>query len=1852
MQSGSVVQENIRPNLHLNQNSEPAAGQSRHRRPLRSRFGLAAAALVCLATLMTGEAEAQAVAQPVAHFPVLAAGATATATMSVTVTATATGSIASVQVLTQGSPNSEFVNAGSGSCVQGGTILATQSCTVDVILQPKYPGGHRGALVLRQSSGEALGVTYMDGLSYGSIGVIVPGIINGVAGDGTFHLLQDDGVAATSASIFLPMGMAVDGAGNLFFSDSNNNRIRRVDKVTGLISTLAGNGNPGFSGDNGLATAALISGPSALVLDGAGNLYFADTGNDVVRRISATTGVITSVAGIGTQHGYSGNPSQGTVALLNQPYGLALDTAQNLYIADTSNNVIRELALSSGVITTVAGTIGAGYVDGPATAAKFSTPWGLSITPDGTLYIADQNNNVIRKVTPAGIVSTVVGSGTRGFSGDGGPGSSASLNSPAAVAVDVAGNIYVADSGNNRIRKLNAQSQIIGTIVGSTGSSDEGDNGNSDKASLYGPYAIVLDSPGDLYIADMLHNRVRKVSNNIATLSYDTLRVDRVSPQQSELFENDGNADLALTALTLNNAALDAGKTTCFAPSTMTTGTSCTIGAEFAPTTISNPVTSPVSGTITLASNAGNSTGVINVSGIVLDVDPTSVSLISSANPAAYGTPITLTSQVKTSGTTVTGTIEFMDGTTSLGKVTIVSGGAAALTIPSMTRGSHSLTAVYSGDASNAASTSTPALIQVIKQATTLGLASSLNPSVVTANVTFTATLSGFLGTPVGTVTFTDGGANLTIVNLSAAGTATYSTTSLVPGPHSILGTYSGDGANMDGPSNVVTQTVNKADTTTLITTTNSSITVGSAVTFTASVASNGGPAPSGAVTFKDGAVSIGSGNLVSGVATLTTSALAPAEAATPHSITAVYVGDGSNATSTSPILSETVLQIGTGTTLATSANPSNAGAALTLTATVAATGGSTAGGALTGSVTFYDGAATIGTGTLSGGVATKSVSALSVGAHTLTAVYSGNTNYATSTSSGFAQQIQNSTTTTTLGSSLNAAVAGKNVVLTATVVTVGGAATGTVTFTDGAVTIGQGTLAANGVTSMSVSTLAVGTHNIIATYNGDSNNTKSSSTSLSQVVQIATTNLSLTATPNPTIAGVNVRATATLTWNGGQPTGVITFQDGGTVVGSVAINGTVPVSISLPSLSVGTHPLTASYVGDANNSAVTSAVVSEVIAQAGTTTDIATSQNPIALGQSVTFSSNVKSASSLIATGTVTFHDGAGILGTVTLNAAGSVTLQVPALTLGSHSITAVYSGDVNHSASSSATTITQQVLQATVATLTSSGNPAIAGKVVTFTTRLTGINGVVPTGTIAFKDGGAVLGVITVDASGAASFSTSTLVLGAHSIVASYSGDTNFNAVNSAALTQTIQIADTNIALTSSSNPAVSGTVVAFTASLTGTGGPVTGTVAILDGTAVIGRATLNGSGVAVFSTSTLSPGMHSISAAYSGDSNNSPNSSGVLQQQVQQTTRTSLSSSANPSLTLNSVTITAAVANGGPQPATGTITFTEGSSLLGSVVLDGNGLATIVLPSLTAGSHPIVATYSGDVANLPSVSIALAQVVQLRATTTVLTATSTSLSGGQQITLISVVSFTGPIPPTGTVSFKNGTTVLGTSPVDKTGVATLTVILNATQVNLVASYSGDLVYSPSASSSTPITTGPATQFTLDLSSAVMSLQSKQHSTVDLTLTSIKGFSDTMTLGCLGLPYAATCTFSAAQPLLAGNTVQTVHLVIDTGSPLGAGTSVTAKNQSSSLSSTTMLAFMPLGGLIGILIFRSRRRISLGGLLFVLCFFGLSLGLSGCGTLQINGTPAGTYSFKITAVGLNSGVSQSKDMTLTVTQ
>ena len=343
-------------------------------------------------------------------------------------------------------------------------------------------------------------VTLTASLSPGSI-------ISTIAGNGTAGYSGDGGPAA-SAELNSPSGVAVDFSGNIYIADYKNNRIRRVD-ASGVISTVAGKGTAGYSGDGGPASSAELSTPSGVAVDTSGNIYIADSSNNCVRKVDAS-GVISTVAGNGTA-GYSGDGGPAVSAELSSPSGVAVDTSGNIYIADDKNNCIRKVD-ASGVISTVAGNGTGGYSGdgGPATSAELSTPSGVAVDASSNIYIADSSNNCIRKVDASGVISTVAGKGTGGYSGDGGPASSAELSSPFGVAVDASGNIYIADDKNNRIRKVDA-SGVISTVAGNGTGGYSGDGGPATSAQLNSPSGLAVDSSGNIYIADTTNYRVREV---------------------------------------------------------------------------------------------------------------------------------------------------------------------------------------------------------------------------------------------------------------------------------------------------------------------------------------------------------------------------------------------------------------------------------------------------------------------------------------------------------------------------------------------------------------------------------------------------------------------------------------------------------------------------------------------------------------------------------------------------------------------------------------------------------------------------------------------------------------------------------------------------------------------------------------------------------------------------------------------------------------------------------------------------------------------------------------------------------------------------------------------------------------------------------------------------------------------------------------------------------------------------------------------------------------------------------------------------------------------------------------------
>jgi sugar lactone lactonase YvrE len=334
------------------------------------------------------------------------------------------------------------------------------------------------------------------------------GVITTVAGNG---LVGDNG-PATSSQLNNPVGVALDAAGNVYMSDFYNNRIRKVS--SGVITTVAGIGTPGFSGDNGLATSAQLNGPIGVAVDSAGNLYIGDGGNNRIRKVS--NGVITTVAGNGTS-GFSGDNGPATAAQLNGPGAVAVDAAGNLYISEQGDNRVRKV--SGGVITSVAGNGTPGFSgdNGPATSAQLNLPLQIAVDAAGNVYITDEDNQRIRKVAN-GVITTVAGNGTAGFSGDSGPAISARLSFPQGVAVDSAGNLYVGDDGNSRIRKVS--NGVIATVAGNGTPGFSGDNGPATSAELDNPREVAADPTGNLYFVDAGNNRVRLLTTSAPSCAY------------------------------------------------------------------------------------------------------------------------------------------------------------------------------------------------------------------------------------------------------------------------------------------------------------------------------------------------------------------------------------------------------------------------------------------------------------------------------------------------------------------------------------------------------------------------------------------------------------------------------------------------------------------------------------------------------------------------------------------------------------------------------------------------------------------------------------------------------------------------------------------------------------------------------------------------------------------------------------------------------------------------------------------------------------------------------------------------------------------------------------------------------------------------------------------------------------------------------------------------------------------------------------------------------------------------------------------------------------------------------------
>jgi hypothetical protein len=556
-------------------------------------------------------------------FGVLPVATTTPNTQTVTFTVPSGLTLGGVAVVTQGQPNLDF------TAVSGGTTCAagvSGVCAVQVQFVPLAAGIRQGAVTLSDSSGNPLISVPLSGVGNGPTVAFGPGTMTTVVGGNS-----------NTVGLSYPNGVAVDAAGNIYVSSSYVSVIYKVTPA-GVASRFAGTGRNGYSGDGGPATSAELYYPGFLRVDGAGNVYITDDGNNLVRMVTPE-GIISTVAGLvpgaqicaqATDQWGDGCPAtQASLDFLDSYYGeggAVPDVQGNLYIADTAHNLIRKVD-ANGIITAVAGTGAAGYSgdNGPALQAQLNNPDIGGFDSAGNLYIADLYNNVIRKLTPDGIITTVAGTGAYGHSGDGGPATSATLGFPYSVQVDAAGDLYITDSGNftegdqhSAIRKV-TPAGIISIVAGQNASGNL-DGYPATSALMWGPVDIAVDGHGNLFISDDYNHEIRKVNvSDPPALSFTSTTYGSTSTAQDVDLLNLGNVPLNINPITTAaNFSLGGSNTTCGSTSqVLAPAADCVFSIEFAPMTVGS-----ISGSVQLTDNATPAIQAIPLSGAGLAATP------------------------------------------------------------------------------------------------------------------------------------------------------------------------------------------------------------------------------------------------------------------------------------------------------------------------------------------------------------------------------------------------------------------------------------------------------------------------------------------------------------------------------------------------------------------------------------------------------------------------------------------------------------------------------------------------------------------------------------------------------------------------------------------------------------------------------------------------------------------------------------------------------------------------------------------------------------------------------------------------------------------------------------------------------------------------------------------------------------------------------------------------------------------------------------------------------------------------------------------------------------------------------
>jgi hypothetical protein len=1446
--------------------------------------------------------------------------------------------INSITVPVSQSGQPEYTVTGVTGCNATGTAANAVGtvCTVAVTFNPAFPGNQNQPLVVNTSAGTFSFA--LNGIGVGPQAILSPGLLSTVAGTGIAGP-SSSGASATTATLNAPSRVSVDTSGNIYISDTANNVVSAVFEggsglaalialedggavaTVGNIYTLAGTGTACAAptaipacGDGGKATAATLNAPTDVWVDGAGNLFISDSKDNRVREVLANTGIITTVAGNGAP-AFSADGVPPTSTGIGTPIRTITDANNNLYIVAQSDNAVRFVP-NGGLIRTIAGTEGTACAPpatsacgdgGLATSATLNAPTGLSRDLNGNLYISDGGDNRIRFVNvTSGIITTYAGTGAVGYTGDGGAAVNATLNSPYALAVDPAADLFIVDTGNRAIREVSATTGIITTIAGNGTACASptglcGDGGAANVAAFITPKGGGIDSLGSLYFADAGESRIRKSVGNPTLLTFPPTVLGTTSTLNSNL-NNFGNGTLTLSDPSTTNPSVSAnfslGNTSTCPTLTTTTatvasGANCQYVINFAPLTATGAYTGQLIESDN-SLNATNATQIINFNATASQVPSTGDTLTAVPNPTSYGTPDVLTFCIPVvAGVAVPGgSVVFSYGTpavtinpaaspVTIGTTPTTFNGQscylATTTTANLPVGTDTVTAAFTATpASGYASGSPTAVVPVAKAPVVQppGGPSNLSQTFTATPgtqvfgmpvvLTYTVPVATGNAAPTGPVVFANGTTNLGTCTTFTAGTTVngvtpYScalSTSVLPvGPDIVTATYTTTDPNYSGgtatpapPPLTAPVTITAGAAMATLSAGPNPASYGTPVTITETLVPINGVCPTAPVSFYAGGTVSGGvntgGTLITTTggtanpATVIASPAAPAAATScvasiqtnslpvgTTDVTATAPANGSFAAVGSGPLPVTINQDAAADTLATTPNPSTFGQQVTITDTIPNAPNGTA---PTGTVQFYDYTTPIGTPQpVTAGVATLLTSTLPVGTDSITGVYSGDTNFAQVTSNAVNQVVNAVATTPTLSAAPNPTTFGTQVTVQETIPVVNGTPpTGVVSFyyelpgSTTQVPIGTFNLTAGsgGVATVTTTTLPVGVDNLYASYAGNGTYAPVTSGPDPETVNKGIGPDTLAVAPNPSVFGSTtpVVATDTIPTVGGvAPTGNVTFYDNGPTGTNL---GTFPVvngvaTLSTTTLPVGTQPITAVYNGDSNYGVVTSNQVNEVITVGNTVPALSANPNPTTFGTQVTLTESIPGINGVVPTGTVTFTYTAPGSTTVVPIAAnvpvtnGVATTTISTLPIGVDKVTAVYSGDGNYATATNTANVTVG-LAAGTDTISGNPNPAASGAPVTFTYTVPVVNGVTPTGTVTFYNGATPITGMTTpfNAAGQTTLTTSTLPVGVNPITGKYPGDNTY-AAGTASTNETINAVTGGDTVTAVPNPTTYG-------------------------------------------------------------------------------------------------------------------------------------------------------------------------------------------------------------------------------------------------------------------------------------------------------------------------------------------------------------------------------------------------------------------------------------------------------------